>query len=86
MTYEKGRLPVKCPACKKKLDGHITTDGVYANPKKGGIGICYYCHVVFEFQGGTDVKQIDVDELEPEETRKTIKMVLYMVKNKVNNK
>lgn len=81
--YEKGRLPVKCPACEKKLDGHITTEGVYKNPKKGDIGICFYCHAILEFQGGTLVNQINVDDIEPEETRNTIKMALYMINNRI---
>lgn len=85
MKYEKGRLPVKCPACKNKLDGHMTTEGKVDNPKQGDIGICFYCRSVMEFQGGLEVKAIDVDSIDSEEIRTTIKMALYMVKNKVRH-
>ncbi len=85
MNYEKGRLPINCPACKKKLDGHMTTDGEVKNPKKGDIGICYYCHIVLEFQGGLEVKQIEIKDIDSEQIRTTIKMALYMVKNRVRN-
>lgn len=83
--YEKGRLPITCPACNKKLDGHMTTEGKLDNPKKGDLGICYYCRVVLEFQGGLEVKQINVDDIDSEEIRTTIKMALFMVKNRVRN-
>jgi hypothetical protein len=83
--YEKGRLPITCPECNKKLDGHMTTEGKIDNPKKGDIGICYYCRSVLEFQGGLEVKIIDVNDIDSEEIRTTIKMALYMVKNKVRN-